>query len=118
MLTIRFNRVGKKNQAYFRIALQEKGKAPGKRHVEMLGSYDPHKKVTVIKKERVLYWMGQGAELSDSVHNLLLREGVVEGDKRVIRMKRPEAPVVEEAPVAEAVEAAPVAEVPAEEVKA
>ena len=90
MLTIRFNRVGKKNQAYFRIALQEKGKAPGKRHVEMLGSYDPHKKVTVIKKERVLYWMGQGAELSDSVHNLLLREGVgrPRGPSRPIRCWR------------------------------
>lgn len=113
MLTIRFNRVGKRNQAYFRIALQEKGKAPGKRHVELLGSYDPHKKMTVIKKERVLYWMGQGAEVSDSVHNLLLREGVVTGDKRVIKMKRPEKPVVAEEAPAVAPET-PVTETPAE----
>lgn len=101
MLTIRFNRVGKKNQAYFRIALQEKTKAPGKRHVEMLGSYDPHKKVAVIRKERVLYWVGQGAEVSDSVHNLLVREGVMTGEKKTVKMKRPEAPVVAETPVAE-----------------
>lgn len=118
MLTIRFNRVGKRNQAYFRIALQEKGKAPGKRHVEMLGSYDPHKKVTVLKKERVLYWIGQGAEVSDSVHNLLVREGVVTGDKHVIKMQRPEKPVAaEEAPGTETPAETPT-EAPAEEVKA
>ncbi len=90
MLTIRFNRVGKKDQASFRIALQEKTKAPGKRHIEMLGSYDPHKKGSVLKKDRILHWIGLGAELSDSVYNLLVREGVVVADKkRVIKMKRP-----------------------------
>jgi small subunit ribosomal protein S16 len=90
MLTIRFNRVGKKDQASFRIALQEKTKAPGKRHIEILGSYDPHKKGSVLKKDRILHWIGLGAELSDSVYNLLVREGVVVVDKkRVIKMKRP-----------------------------
>jgi small subunit ribosomal protein S16 len=109
MLTIRFNRVGKKNQASFRIALQEKTKAPGKRHIEMLGSYDPHKKGSVLKKDRILHWIGLGAQLSDSVHNLLVREGVVPAEKkRAIKMKRPVAKEVEvpaatpEAPVADA----------------
>jgi small subunit ribosomal protein S16 len=97
MLTIRFNRVGKKNQASFRIALQEKTKAPGKRHIEMLGSYDPHQKGSVLKKDRILHWMSLGAELSDSVYNLLVREGVVVADKkRSIKMKRPEVKVAAE----------------------
>ena len=96
MLTIRFNRVGKKNQASFRIALQEKTKAPGKRHIEMLGSYDPHKKGSVLKKDRILHWIGLGAQLSDSVYNLLVREGVVVADKkRSIKMKRPVVKAVE-----------------------
>lgn len=105
MLTIRFNRVGKKDQASFRIALQEKTKAPGKRHIEMLGSYDPHKKGSVLKKDRILHWIGLGAELSDSVYNLLVREGVVVADKkRVIKMKRPLVKVVtaETAPTGDA----------------
>ena len=108
MLTIRFNRVGKKNQAYFRIALQEKTQAPGKRHVEMLGSYDPHKKVSVLKKDRILYWIGVGAQLSESAHNLLVREGVIEGSKQAIKMKRPvakEVPVAEETGTEETVQA-------------
>jgi small subunit ribosomal protein S16 len=121
MLVIRFNRTGKRNRAHFRVVLQEHTKAPGKRHVEMLGSHDPIKKTTILNKDRILYWMGQGAKPSDVVFNLLVKEGVVEGKKIVKKMPRP---VVKEAPVeaegAESVEAkaeeAPVAaETPAEE---
>jgi small subunit ribosomal protein S16 len=89
MLTIRFNRTGKKNRASFRIVLQEKSKAPNHRHVEVLGSYDPHSKVVVLKKERILYWIGMGAQASDSVHNLLVKEGVVEGKKTAVKMVKP-----------------------------
>lgn len=104
MLAIRFNRIGKKDQAAFRIVLQEKGRAPGRKHVEMLGSYEPHMKQVVLKKERILYWLGQGAQASDSVHNLLVKEGVVTESKRAIKMEKPAvkeepAPVVPEAAV-------------------
>lgn len=100
MLTIRFNRTGKKNRASFRIALQEKTKAPNHRHVEVLGSYDPHSKTAVLKKDRILHWLGMGAQASDSVHNLLVKEGVVEGKKAAIKMARP---VKKEEPVEEVV---------------
>lgn len=112
MLAIRFNRIGKKNQAAFRIVLQEKGRAPGRKHVEMLGSYEPHMKQIVLKKERILHWIGLGAQPSDSVHNLLVKEGVLTDPKRAIKMEKPKA---KEEPVPEA--EAPVAEAPAEEAK-
>ncbi len=123
MLAIRFNRTGKRNQASFRVVLQEKGKAPGHRHVELLGSFNPHTKETVLKNDRILYWIGQGAEVSDSVHNLLLKNSVIEGTKRAIKMEKPavkEAPaVVEEVPKeeakAEAVVEEPVVEIVVEE---
>ncbi len=114
MLAIRFNRTGKRNQAHFRIVLQEHTKAPGKRHIEILGSYDPHKKTTILKKERILYWIGQGAQVSPVVSNLLVREGVIQAKKIAKRMPRPvvkevapaeapvtETPVVAEVPVVE-----------------
>jgi len=107
MLAIRFNRFGKKNRASFRIVLQEKSQAPGRRHVEILGSYDPHSKGTVLKSDRITYWIGKGAEVSDSVHNLLVREGVVKAGKKAIKMVKPapkEEPKAEEAP-AESAEA-------------
>lgn len=117
MLAIRFNRIGKKNQAAFRIVLQEKGRAPGRKHVEMLGSYEPHMKQIVLKKERILHWIGLGAQPSDSVHNLLVKEGVLTDAKRAIKMEKPKAKE-ELAPEAETpVAEAPVAEAPAEEAK-
>lgn len=128
MLTIRFNRTGKKNRAHFRVVLQEHTKAPGKRHVEVLGSVDPIKKTTILNKDRILYWIGQGAQPSDVVFNTLVREGIVTGKKIAKKMPRPvakEVPVeetkVEEAPAAATeapVEATPVVEeVKAEEKK-
>lgn len=108
MLVIRLNRTGKKNQAQFRVVLQEHTKAPGKRHIEILGSYNPHQKTTILKKERILYWIGQGAQVSPAVHNTLVREGVIEAKKIAKKMPRP---VVKEVPVVEApVEATPVVE--------
>jgi small subunit ribosomal protein S16 len=89
MLVIRLNRFGKRNQAQFRVVLQEKTKAPGHRHVEMLGSHNPHSKVTIFKKDRILYWIGQGAQPSDRVHNMLVKEGVIEGKVIAKRMPRP-----------------------------
>lgn len=132
MLAIRFNRTGKRNQAHFRVVLQEHTVAPGKRHIEILGSYDPHKKTTILKKDRILYWISQGAQVSDAVHNTLVREGVIEAKKIAKKMPRPvvkevapveapavETPVVAEAPVTETpavetpvAEAAPVVETP------
>lgn len=124
MLMIRFNRVGKRNRAHFRVVLQERSKAPGKRHVEILGSHDPHKKTTILSKDRILYWIGQGVQTSDVVHNLLVREGVIEGKKLAKKMPRPvkkeaEAEAVAtEAEGAEPVEAKAEEAAPAEEAKA
>lgn len=90
MLSIRFNRTGKKNRATFRVVLQEKTQAPGRRHVELLGSYDPHSKEATLHGDRITYWIGEGAEVSDSVHNLLVREGVLrDGKKRAIKIPKP-----------------------------
>lgn len=97
MLTIRFNRVGKRNKAYFRIVLQEHTVAPGGRHVEVLGSWDPHMKKAVLKADKIKEWIGKGAQVSDTAYNLFVKEGVLEGKKREVKMKKPEKPA-EEAP--------------------
>lgn len=133
MLKIRFNRTGKRNQASYRLVLQEHTVAPGGRHIEVMGSHNPHTKQTVLRTERIQYWMGQGAQLSPTVHNLLVKEGVIEGKKIVVKMDRPtavatdvasvvEEPVVEEevvkeAPVVEAEASVDAVDAPAAEEK-
>lgn len=88
MLTIRFARVGKKNKAQFKIMLQEQSFAPGGRHVEILGSYDPHKKIAVFKEERIKYWLSKGAKASDTVHNLLVSKNVISDKKKAVKIPK------------------------------
>ncbi len=105
MLTIRFSRVGRKNRAQFRIVLQQHTAAPTGRHVAVLGSWDPHQKVAVLKADKIKEWIAKGAQVSDSAYNLFVREGVIEGKKRAVKMEKPAAPVVEEAKVEEVAQA-------------
>lgn len=89
MLVMRFNRTGKKDRVSYRVVLQEHTAAPGKRHVEILGSHDPHLKTSVLREDRIQYWIGQGVQVSDAVHNLLVAKGLIEGKKRAKKMPRP-----------------------------
>ena len=81
MLKIRLQRIGKKKQAYFRFVVTEHTTKPGGRYLELLGSYDPHKKIVQANAERVKHWMSKGAQLSDTVNNLLVGRKLIEGEK-------------------------------------
>lgn len=54
--------------------------------MEVLGSYDPHRKKAVLKAERIKYWIEKGAQVSDSVWNLLIKEKIIKGAKRAVKM--------------------------------
>ncbi len=86
MLVIRFNRVGRHNHAQYRIVVQEKTKAPSGKHIAIVGSYDPHSKQTTLKENEIKNFIANGAQPSDSVYNLLVRNGVIEGKKRVVKL--------------------------------
>lgn len=81
MLVIRFQRVGRKNDPAFRIVLTEKRSKPKSGEREILGSHHPHTKTTILKEERILYWLSKGAKASGTVHNLLIAKGVIKGKK-------------------------------------
>lgn len=81
MLTIRLQRTGKKKQADFRIVLAEKTFSVSKKHQEILGAYNPHKKTFKVNEERVKYWISQHVQLSPTVHNLFVSKSLLEGAK-------------------------------------
>lgn len=116
MLTIRFARVGKKNRAQFKIMLQEHTIAPGGRHIEVLGSYNPHSKEAVLKEDRIKYWISKGAQMSDTACNLFVKKGVIDGAKRRVKVpaKKVDPAVAEAAKTEEVAAAAENAEVKAE----
>lgn len=109
MLTMRFNRTGKKNRVSYRIVLQEHTTAPGKRHVEILGSHDPHTKTSVLKEDRIQHWLKEGVQTSDAVYNLLVAKGLITGEKRAKKMPKPEVkePEVKEEAAGESDQSAP-----------
>ena len=70
---IRFSRHGTKKKPYFRMVVQNKTAPRDGRFIEHIGAYDPQKgdKSLVVKRDRLQYWMGVGAQVSDSVKNRL-----------------------------------------------
>jgi len=114
MLMIRFQRIGRKNDASFRIAVLEKQSGPkAGKYVEQVGSYHPRTKETNLNADSIKKWISQGAQVSPTVHNLLVTKGVLEGKKKNVLPKKT-APVKEAEVVAEA--PAPAPEAPVEEV--
>jgi len=82
MLRIRLLRVGKKNSPSFRLVVTPKRTASQTgRFLENLGFYNPREHSMKLKKERIQYWISQGAQPSDTAHNMLIAEGIIEGKK-------------------------------------
>lgn len=88
MLAIKLQRIGKKHQPSYRVVVAQKKSKLGGPPVEDVGFYNPFTKVMTVKKERVLHWLGVGAKPSVSIHNLLVREKIIDGAKVKIRMKK------------------------------
>ncbi|TSC69193.1 MAG: 30S ribosomal protein S16 [Parcubacteria group bacterium Gr01-1014_56] len=91
MLTIRLQRVGRKNDPSFRVILVEsKRAAKTGNYQEMLGSYNPRTDRVELKAERIKHWIGMGATVSDTMHNILVSQKVIEGKKiNVLPRKSP-----------------------------
>lgn len=87
MLKIRLQRVGKKNSPSYRVVLAEHTAPPQGKFQEILGFYNPRKKQKGFKKDRIEHWLSKGAQLSPTVHNLLIDEKVLTGIK--LRAWRP-----------------------------
>lgn len=123
MLTIRLQRRGRVNDPSFRVIVVDSKRGPKSGdYLEMLGSYDARVNRVELEGERIKHWISKGAQVSDTVHNLLVSKGVIEGKKKnVLPKKSPikkdgaEAPAAEAAPAPAPAEASAPA---AEEVKA
>ncbi len=89
MLVIRFTRIGKKNQPAFKIIVNDKRKSCRAGKVtEVLGFYNPITKKKDIKKDRLQYWLKNGAKPSESIHNLLVGMKLIEGKKIPLHSKK------------------------------
>lgn len=107
MLSIRLQRVGRKNEPVFRLVLTNShNSTKSGRFLEILGSYDSRRgEKAQFDNEKILHWISKGAQTSDTVHNLLVNKGLVQGKKRNVLSRKPlvkvEEPVLATAQVEE-----------------
>lgn len=87
MVAIKLKRIGKKHQASFRIIVTEKRSKLVGESIEDLGWYNPLNKEFNLNKERVDYWLKNGAQPTDSVYNLLVKNKIISGSKRPVHKK-------------------------------
>lgn len=130
MLAIRMQRLGRKGHPTYRVVVQDVRQTPSSgKYVAMLGSYDPHTKVSTLVKEKAEFYLKNGAQPSDRVVRLLQSEGVklpewvktpAKGERSTrnpekLRKNRPAEEVAPEAPAEEEAEAEAETEAPATE---
>lgn len=87
MLTFKLSRRGKTKQPTYRLVVVDKKKDPWGMVKEDVGSYNPHTKKAQFKAERIKFWISKGAQPSATVHNLLVKEKILEAPKKKIKMK-------------------------------
>ena len=105
MLMMRLQRVGRKNDPSFRIVVTDKRTGvKSDKHVDRLGSYNPKMNHVQIDGEKAKEWIAKGVQPSDTVHNILVSQKVIEGKKKNVLPKK--SPIIDEAKIKAEAEAA------------
>jgi len=77
---IRLKRIGRRNKPFYRVVVMDSRKKRDGASIEELGWYNPiagkSEQDYSLKEARVLYWLNEGAQITDIVHHLFKREGI------------------------------------------
>lgn len=71
MLIIRLARYGKKKMPFYKIVVINKKKARNGEFIEKIGTFNPIKNIINIDMEKINYWKKVGAQLSNTVFNII-----------------------------------------------
>lgn len=84
MVRIRLRRMGAKKAAFYRIVVANQQSPRDGRFIEIVGTYDPHGTKVTAKADRIAYWMGVGAQPSDSVVKVLRSAKVMDENNQIV----------------------------------
>ena len=108
-VAIRLTRVGRRKSPHYRLVVTDRRFPRDGRFIEVIGYYQPLKAEMKleVKEDRALYWLGVGAQPSDTVRSLLRKKGVMEKwhNRRVEARKALKAAAAAEVESAPSVEA-------------
>ena len=76
---IRLTRMGAKKNPFYRIVVADSRSPRDGRFIEILGNYDSTKEPAVINvdEDKAIDWMSKGAQPTDTVKNLLSKQGIM-----------------------------------------
>lgn len=76
---LRLKRMGAKKKPFYRIVAADSRSPRDGKFIEEVGYYDPTKNPAVVKvdSEKALKWLSTGAIPTDTVRNLLSKEGIM-----------------------------------------
>ncbi len=76
---LRLRRMGKKKQPVYKLVAADSRSPRDGKFIEAIGLYNPKTEpATVdIKEERAIYWLGVGAQPTDTVKNILSGQGII-----------------------------------------
>lgn len=82
MLTMRLQRIGRKNEPQYRVVVVDRKHAPQSgKHIDIVGSYNPKSGSVQLNQESIKSWIAKGVQTSDTVHNFFVTHGIIEGKK-------------------------------------
>jgi len=79
MVKIRLKRMGMRKKPFYRIVVADERNARDGRFIEEIGYYNPVTEPMTLKvdEERAKYWLGVGAQPTDTTRSLLKKSGLL-----------------------------------------
>lgn len=76
---LRLKRMGKKRQPIYKVVAADVRSPRDGKFIEAIGLYNPRTEPTTVEidEERALYWLGVGAQPTETVKHLLSRNGIL-----------------------------------------
>ncbi len=76
---LRLKRMGAKQRPFYRIVAADSRSPRDGRFLEVVGTYNPIMNPAEVKidEEKTMYWLNQGAQPTETVRNILSKEGIM-----------------------------------------
>ena len=74
---IRLTRMGAKGQPFYRIVASDSRRPRDGQYLELVGTYNPVNKEVKVNEEVAMKWLNIGAQPTDTVKNLLSKQGIM-----------------------------------------
>ena len=76
---IRLKRMGSKKRPFYRIVVADSRSPRDGRFIQTVGTYNPltEPETVTLKEEEIMNWLSNGAQPSDTVRNILSKQGVM-----------------------------------------